>query len=123
MDICIDFDGTVVTHEYPKIGQPVEGALRTLRELRSKGHRLILFTMRSGQGLQEAVEYLETSGVQLFGINVNPEQIEWTTSNKAYGQLYIDDAGIGTKLISPEQGRPYVDWQWVREQLLARGIL
>ena len=46
MDIVIDFDGTVVTHEFPKIGRDI-GAVPVLKELVANGHRLILFTMRS----------------------------------------------------------------------------
>ena len=46
MDIVIDFDGTVVTHEFPKVGRDI-GADKVLKELVAAGHNLILFTMRS----------------------------------------------------------------------------
>ena len=46
MDIVIDFDGTVVTHDFPKVGNDI-GAVPVLKELIANGHRLILFTMRS----------------------------------------------------------------------------
>jgi hypothetical protein len=46
IEICIDFDGTCVTHEFPKVGKDI-GAAPVLKELTEKGHRLILFTMRS----------------------------------------------------------------------------
>ena len=46
--IAVDFDGTCVEHDYPEVGLDVEGAVETLKELQSRGHRIILYTMRSG---------------------------------------------------------------------------
>ena len=57
--IAVDFDGTCVEHEYPNIGLDVEGAVETLRTLNNKGHRLILFTMRSGDKLDKAVKWFK----------------------------------------------------------------
>jgi hypothetical protein len=56
MIIAIDFDGTCVTHEYPYIGKDI-GAVPVLKELVSSGHQLILFTMRSGKELNDAIWY------------------------------------------------------------------
>ena len=49
--IAVDFDGTCVEHDYPAVGLDVENAVETLRALNKAGHRLILFTMRSGAKL------------------------------------------------------------------------
>ncbi len=120
----IDFDGTITTHEYPEIGKELPYVFDTLRELQSKGHKLILWTMRSDDYLKAAVQFVESNGIKLFGINENPEQKVWTGSPKAYCQLYIDDAALGCPLIYPPNGkRPYVDWKTVREMLVAMGIL
>ena len=119
MFICIDFDGTIVDHRYPDIGQPVPGALECMKDLIATGAKLILFTMRSDEQLAQAVEYLESNGVTLFGVNTNPRQKTWTQSPKAYGQLYIDDAAFGCPLVSvPGFARPCVDWSEVRKHLL-----
>lgn len=124
MYICIDFDGTIVDHRFPDIGPPVPGALEWLVKLQFAGARLILFTMRSDGGkngdvLSRAVAYLEENGVMLYGINKNPTQVHWTSSPKAYGQLYIDDAGFGCPLIQPEGfQRPCVDWSVVGPAVL-----
>ena len=108
---AIDFDGTIVTHEYPNIGRPVPYAIECMKLLQIGGAQLILWTMRSGQPLKEAVDYIEAAGVQLWGVNENPEQGEWTDSPKAYALHYIDDAALGCPLIRPADGtRPYVDW-------------
>ena len=140
MDICIDFDGTCVAHEYPEIGKDI-GAVPVLKELVEKGHRLILFTMRSdrkkkkkvdGQEvvveenvLTEAVEWFSRQGIALYGIQKNPKQRFWTSSPKAYGHLYIDDAALGCPLVTddPESERPYADWKKIREILVEQGIL
>ncbi|MFV0436528.1 MAG: hypothetical protein ACK5PS_03940 [Desulfopila sp.] len=118
MYICVDFDGTIVDHCYPEIGQPVPDAIAWLKALQENGARLILYTMRSddlGRALlSEAVEYLVANGVTLYGVNRNPDQDQWTSSPKAYGEIYIDDAAFGCPLIFPKGfARPCVDWNKV----------
>lgn len=58
MIIAVDFDGTVVSHEYPHIGEDI-GAVPVLKELVAAGHKLILYTMRSGRLLDEARMWFE----------------------------------------------------------------
>lgn len=138
MDICIDFDGTCVTHEFPNIGTDI-GAVPILKELMDAGHKLILYTMRSDRKkkkkvegetiiieenfLQDALNWFENNQIQLYGIQKNPTQRFWTSSPKAYGHLYIDDANLGCPLIYPNEGRAYVDWVKVRELLVEMKIL
>ena len=140
MDICIDFDGTCVAHEYPNIGKDI-GAVPVLKELVENGHRLILFTMRSdrkkkkkvdGQEvmveenvLTEAVQWFADNNIPLYGVQKNPTQRFWTSSPKAYGHLYIDDAALGCPLVldDPDSDRPYADWVRIRKMLVDSGIL
>ncbi|TKB27168.1 hypothetical protein FCL47_08290 [Desulfopila sp. IMCC35006] len=123
MYICVDFDGTVVDHRYPEIGEPVPVAVAWLKRLQFLGAKIILFTMRSNRAdgmnlLQDAVRYMEENGIQLFGVNRNPDQDIWTSSPKAYGEVYVDDSGFGCPLIQPEGfARPCVDWKKVGPQL------
>ena len=116
--ICVDFDGTCVTHEYPKVGKDI-GAVPILKKLVENGHQLILFTMRSGKELNDAQKWFQENEIELYGVNVNPTQKSWTASPKAYGQLYIDDAALGIPLVigEKESDRPYVDWVKVNEML------
>lgn len=118
MDIAIDFDGTVVTHDYPNIGKDI-GAIPFLKKIVSEGHRLILFTMRSGKELTDAVDWFKENEIELYGVQYNPDQVKWTASNKCYAQVYIDDAAIGCPLINNDllSERPYVDWYKVHELL------
>ena len=126
MVVLIDFDGTCVSHEFPNIGKDI-GAVPVLKELISNGHRLILFTMRSdrpnGNFLTDAVNWFKQNNIELYGIQYNPTQFIWTTSNKAEGQIYIDDAALGCPLIKNEGERPFVDWVKVREMLVKNKII
>lgn len=124
MIIAIDFDGTVVTHNYPQVGTDI-GAVPVLKELVTAGHKLVLNTMRSQESLSQAITWFYKHSIPLYGINQNPTQRSWTTSPKVYAELYIDDAALGAPLIDPvESGvRPYVDWKKVREMLVEKGIL
>lgn len=71
MTIAVDFDGTIVTHAYPAIGKELPGAIDTLKRLQSEGHRLILWTVREGKLLDEAVEYCRNRGLEFFSVNEN----------------------------------------------------
>jgi hypothetical protein len=122
MIVAVDFDGTIVTHKYPDIGQPVPFAIETMKDLIARGDRLVLWTMRDGEELDQAVKYCSKNGVEFWGINSNPEQHTWTESSKAYAQIYIDDAALGCPLKSGvlngrRESRPWVDWLSVRSHL------
>lgn len=126
LTIAVDFDGTCVTHEFPRVGREI-GAPPALRKLVAAGHRLILWTMRSGNRkdgsdpLADAVAWFAKHEIPLFGINSNPEQGTWTESPKAYANLYIDDAALGAPLIEPEgEDRPYINWKKVERMLLPK---
>ena len=128
INICVDFDGTCTTHEFPRIGEDI-GAVPVLKRLVKAGHGLILFTMRSdgkrGNYLADAVEWFKKNDIPLYGIQTNPTQSTWTSSPKAYGQLYIDDAALGCPLIDNPKlsSRPYVDWDAVEKYLEDEKIL
>jgi ribonucleotide monophosphatase NagD (HAD superfamily) len=122
MIVAIDFDGTIVTHEYPHIGTPVPGAIDAIKAMQAAGAKIILWTMRSGDTLSEALGYLESEGIDVWGANKNPEQ-DWSTSPKAYAHRYIDDAAVGCPLVRPNNGgRPFVDWYALDLPLVGRVV-
>lgn len=123
MEIAVDFDGTCVNHEYPHIGKDNPYCIEVLKALNKKGHKLILFTMRGGNELEEAVDWFRKNEVDLYGINTNPTQSFWTLSPKAYAQVYIDDAALGCPLDYKGHYRPRVDWYNVETLLRSQGIL
>lgn len=116
MYIAVDFDGTCVTHEYPKVGKDI-GAVPVLKKLTDSGHKIILNTMRSGKELADAIKWFIDNDISLFGANENPTQKSWTTSPKVYADLYIDDAALGCPLKrdSSISDRPYVDWNEIEK--------
>lgn len=122
--IAVDFDGTCVEHDYPAIGLDVEGAVKTLRALNAKGHRIILYTMRSGAKLEGALRWFKRHEIELWSVNENPEQREWTESIKVYADYYIDDCAVGCpiKFIDGAR-RPVVDWAKVQEFLEYHRVL
>jgi hypothetical protein len=124
MYIAIDFDGTCVTHEYPRVGKDI-GAVPVLKKLTDSGHLLILNTMRSGKELVDAVQWFADNDIPLYGANENPTQKEWTLSPKVYAHLYIDDAALGCPLIKKfaVSSRPYVDWTAVEYYLIFNNII
>ena len=97
MKIAVDFDGTIVDHEYPEIGKERIFAFDTLKLLQEKGHQLILWTYRSGKELDEAVEYCKKNGLEFYAINANyPEEVyDNTISRKVNAELFIDDRNLG----------------------------
>ncbi|MBK8807608.1 MAG: hydrolase [Bacteroidales bacterium] len=97
MKIAVDFDGTIVEHEFPKIGKPMLFAFETLRELQ-KTHQLILWTYRSGELLNEAVEYCKKNGIEFYAINNSYPEEDFdkkTESRKIDVDMFIDDRNIG----------------------------
>ena len=71
MVIAVDFDGTIVEHKYPKIGKERPFAFKTLKMLQDEGHVLLLWTIRHGKELDEAVAYGKLNGIEFFAINQN----------------------------------------------------
>lgn len=98
MTIAVDFDGTIVEHEYPKIGKPIPFAIDVLKKLQYEDHHmLILWTVREGTLLDEAVEYCKNKGLEFYAVNKNfPEEtLEPGISRKIVADIYIDDRNLG----------------------------
>jgi hypothetical protein len=119
MIYAVDFDGSCVTHEYPEIGQDI-GAVPVLRRLVEHGHKLVLNTMRSGEDLDNAVNWFAENDIPLYGVGITPGQRRWTASTKTYADYYIDDAALGTPLTNVlrrngvhtiYRGKPFIDWE------------
>lgn len=98
MTIAVDFDGTIVTHEYPKIGREIPFAIDTLKRLQNDGHhQLILWTVREGSLLQEAVDYCRNRGLEFYAVNSNYPEGETIENQprKLSAELFIDDRNLG----------------------------
>ena len=97
LTIAIDFDGTIVEDDYPNIGKPRIFAFETLKKLQEDGHRLILWTYRSGLKLEDAVAFCKDQGIEFYAVNKSfpEEQFDYTKSRKIHADLFIDDRNIG----------------------------
>jgi hypothetical protein len=95
--IAVDFDGTIVDHEYPAIGKEKLFAFQTLKEFNKMGANLILWTFRTGKELDEAVEYCRKNGIEFYSVNKNyPEEVfDETVSRKIDADIFIDDKNVG----------------------------
>ncbi|WP_329904024.1 BT0820 family HAD-type phosphatase [Porphyromonas pogonae] len=98
MIIAVDFDGTIVKHRYPKIGEEIPFATDTLKMLIEDRHKLILWSVREGHLLQEAVDWCRERGVEFYAVNRDfPEEEDGSRgySRKIKADLFIDDRGLG----------------------------
>ena len=99
MVIAIDFDGTIVEHRYPAIGKELPFAIETLKKLTEEGHRLILWTVREGKLLEEAVQFCQERGLEFYAVNRDyPEEEKGRNnhfSRKLKADLWIDDRNLG----------------------------
>ncbi len=99
MIIAIDFDGTIVEHKYPEIGREIPFAIETLKRLQADHHKLILWSVREGRLLDEAVEFCRQRGLEFYAINRDyPEEEKGKNSHfsrKLKADLFIDDRNLG----------------------------
>lgn len=99
MIIAVDFDGTIVTHEYPKIGKEIPFATQTLKMLINDGHRLILWSVREGRLLEDAVKWCRERGLEFYAVNKDYPEEEKANNNhfsrKLKADMWIDDRNVG----------------------------
>jgi hypothetical protein len=99
MTIAVDFDGTIVSHEYPKIGKEIPFATQTLKMLINDGHKLILWTVREGKLLDEAIQWCHEHGIDFYAVNKDYPEEEKENNNhfsrKLKVDMWIDDRNVG----------------------------
>ena len=98
MTIAVDFDGTIVSHRYPEIGREIPFAVDTLKMLAREGHRLILWSVREGHLLDEAVAWCRERGLEFYAVNKDYPEEERSHDNfsrKLKVDLFIDDRNVG----------------------------
>ena len=100
MIIAVDFDGTIVEHKYPKIGKEKPFAIDTLRRLASEGHKIILWTSREGELLEDAIRFCKQRGLSFYSVNSDTPMgsltfSDKTSSTKLVADVYIDDRNLG----------------------------
>ena len=98
MVIAVDFDGTIVEHRYPAIGKEIPFAIETLKKLQQEHHRIILWSVREGELLEEAVSYCREKGLEFYAVNkdyVEENESHNHFSRKIKADVFIDDRNVG----------------------------
>ncbi len=107
MIFAVDFDGTLCEHEFPEIGRPNEKLIGWLIKRRKAGDKVILWTNRMGEYLDNAVKWCEEKGLIFDAVNDNvPEIMEKykdilngkPPSRKITADVFIDDAACNDGL-------------------------
>ena len=106
MTIAVDFDGTIVEYKYPEIGKEKPFAIQTLKQLQQDGNRLILWTSRENELLEEAIAFCHDRGLDFYAVNSNEpaDALFHNHSAKVIADVYIDDRNLGGL---PEWGEIY----------------
>ena len=141
MIIAIDFDGTIVEHRFPEIGDPVPYALNFIKALKENGHQIFLWTIRSNYEvvrfdnggkvyqrriesvyLDKACQFLKENGIELDGYNESPYIV--STSNKQFANYYIDDTALGTPMMKDSSGHySCVDWKELGKLMVQKHLI
>lgn len=110
MRIAVDFDGTIVEHQFPRIGRPIANAIEVLKKLNASGHTLIMWTYRHGETLEDAVQYCKSNGIEFYAINTSEPNEVWKDGiNRLIdADVFIDDRNVGGLM----------DWALVEKELL-----
>jgi hypothetical protein len=102
--LAIDFDGTIVKNIFPDIGELIEDAKLYINKLYDEGYDIIIWTCRDGQLLKDAITFLVDNNIKFHKVNENSDKLDFTTSNKIYFDITIDDRILG--------GLP-PNWEWI----------
>ena len=98
MIFAVDFDGTLVEHKFPEMGEPNVRLINKLKKLKRQGHSLVLWTCREGEYLTEAVNFCRAFNLIFDSVNDNVPDAPYKNfenpSRKIFADLYIDDKAI-----------------------------
>lgn len=121
MTIAVDFDGTIVEHKYPEIGAELPFATETIKMLIKNHHKVILWTVREGKLLDEAITWCRERGIEFYAVNRDyPEEMVENNnhfSRKIKADIFIDDCNLGGL---PDWGQIY---QMINERKSYRDLI
>jgi len=95
MIIAVDFDGTIVEHKFPDIGEERLGAVETLKWMQSESHKVIIWTCRNGARLASMMNWLKEQGFTPDAVNSNIAHCPGFAVPKILADIYIDDRNLG----------------------------
>lgn len=92
--LAVDFDGTLVIDQFPKIGPIIKPVWDAVQETQKKGWKIVLWSCRNGDALKEAVEFCSKKGLHFDAINENIDEVKIVyggDTRKVFADLYLDD--------------------------------
>lgn len=95
--IAVDFDGTLCHNEWPDIGKPFHEVIDYVLNEQKNGAKLILWTNRDGEQLENAINWCSSHGITFDAVNENlPEIIEvfGGDTRKIFANEYLDDRSV-----------------------------
>ena len=108
--LCVDFDGTTVIDDFPRIGKEKKGAISTLKDLQESGFKIVIWTCREGKFQDKMVAWLHSNGFFPDAINENVHpNLHGSAKHKVYADFYLDDKSFP----------PFTNWDDVREEFLS----
>lgn len=119
--ISVDFDFTITACSSWEEGNIIENdhCFDIMKSLENDFNcKFILNTLRTGENLEKAIDFIKSHGIELYGIGRNPIQdADGEISNKIFSIFDIDDKNIGVPLIYDKCDRPFVDWKSVERKI------
>ena len=113
--IAVDFDGCLCENKWPDIGEPHEDVIQALLDEQFAGAKLILWTCRTDEMLEAAIEWCKKFSLEFDAFNSNlPESIEYfqSDSRKVWATEYWDDKAVA-------KPAPVNPWRNPKEELPA----
>ena len=100
MIYAIDFDGTIVKNAWPEIGELKPEAEAFISQIQRDGEKWILWTLRAGEKLDEAIDFLREHGLHPDAVNDNLPEVQrhWPENpnpRKVFADVYIDECNAG----------------------------
>lgn len=95
--IAVDFDGTLCENAWPGIGEARNGVIDYVLAQKDTGAKIILWTNRNGERLDEALRWCAERGLEFDAVNENlPEVIQMfgRDTRKVYADEYLDDKAV-----------------------------
>jgi len=95
--ICVDFDGTIVEHEYPKIGTLKPGAVEAVNRLYDAGWQIIIYSCRmlaDGRPTEIFPDTFHQIKPFLDSVGLRYDHISTREEGKPFASWYIDDRAI-----------------------------
>lgn len=93
--LAVDFDGTLVSNKFPEIGEPDWVISRAVKAYKEMGWKIILWTCRTDDMLQKAVDFCqEVIGLEFDAVNQNIPEVQkfyGGDTRKVFANMYLDD--------------------------------